>query len=866
MLGLISASIVAVTFDALEATVARVAKLESWLAWPIVVAGLGLGYKLGPDRLAAFLGVKRIWTYPPLWLAAWLGLIALVALWATVPESAAFIGMHAEATPAMCRVMFALIGLLLWAFCLFLSLSLDLSTTTTESAPRQVTQADAEIEGFQAIVGWLKDDSPIDQPDLDRFGHYPIAQRIANRLVTGKASREASIAVLGPVGSGKTSVRKLVEHELETVRSTDDIRLVPVNLWPFETREAAVNRILAALIDELKREINVIGLRGLTSDYAHAIEGFSRSWGRVARLWTTTDPSAIVQRLDDAATAIGIRLVLWVEDLERVPAEGSSPHVTAHSAVKALLHQLDELNAITVVIASTDLGARFDIEKVARFVEQMPSIDDERCARLLHQFRTGCRQELGAFIDPADPAVRSKLDQVGEWQGQDLIRAFTGTSVTSINDALVQLCRYPRQMKQALRACLDTWKPLRGEIDFDDLLAMSLLKQASPDVFELFVSHVDDLRADVESQVGKGKELRATFRKQLESKSLNDTALTVITKILDSVFPESRSARHHKPQGFAVTHPRDYWQRFLARPELQEDERDQPILEMVLLEEADEHRIDTIATLMADSVRSAPTVVFCDIYWKFANVLPLLDCVISRLTEQPSKSWGDSYPRPLVNIWNLLRGKYRSGDFDAAALFDLLTVKLEESVPKNLSLAVELEHWFATRTDDLPNWTNHHDHQDLVQGFQRRLRELLTEHYGGHPDLLAATLATGHKETLLLHACWGLDRIRRHEDSGTPMEEWDGFRDTILQAAKLDPTAVLPQLAWLICDESPTYRFSEERAERLFERDVVLDLFARHDHLEITSGPYEAVRRAARAAHRAPAPLDDPWWPRLSRG
>ena len=107
-----------------------------------------------------------------------------------------------------------------------------------------------EPETFDRLYKWVRDDSEITSPRADRFEHSRIAHRIADRLRSGNEA--PTLAVIGPLGSGKSSVRRLTERALRHDRR---VRIVPVSLWPFDSPEAAVRGILRALVQELGRHV-----------------------------------------------------------------------------------------------------------------------------------------------------------------------------------------------------------------------------------------------------------------------------------------------------------------------------------------------------------------------------------------------------------------------------------------------------------------------------------------------------------------------------------------------------------------------------------------------------------------------------------
>ena len=166
---------------------------------------------------------------------------------------------------------------------------------------------------FDALRGWLRDDSPVDTPAMDLFHHDDVARRMAERLSQSDAA--PTMALIGSLGSGKLTIGKLVEYRLRNVRH---VRLIHISLWPFDSTETAVRGILRAIIGELGRHVNVLPLVGLSDDYVTAVEKTAGRYGGIARLLRgTSDPEEVLQQFSGIACAAGLRLVLWIEDLER---------------------------------------------------------------------------------------------------------------------------------------------------------------------------------------------------------------------------------------------------------------------------------------------------------------------------------------------------------------------------------------------------------------------------------------------------------------------------------------------------------------------------------------------------------------------
>src|SRR5690606_23551316 len=89
---------------------------------------------------------------------------------------------------------------------------------------------------------------------------------------------------------------------------------------------------------------------------------------------------------------------------------------------RALLFGLSERTSIGVVTATISLQARFDTEKIARFIEELPVLEPVAAIRILQTFRQNCLAK--PFIDPALPEVRKGWAGFDTPEVQELRAAF----------------------------------------------------------------------------------------------------------------------------------------------------------------------------------------------------------------------------------------------------------------------------------------------------------------------------------------------------------------------------------------------------------------------------------------------------------
>src|SRR6266849_2754227 len=91
-------------------------------------------------------------------------------------------------------------------------------------------------------------DNPIEQPADDLLGRRSVAAVIAEEIRNVDASKGCVVAVMGPWGSGKTSLVNLVRHELAKDPS---IPVLDFNPWMFSGAEQLVNSFFRELSAQL---------------------------------------------------------------------------------------------------------------------------------------------------------------------------------------------------------------------------------------------------------------------------------------------------------------------------------------------------------------------------------------------------------------------------------------------------------------------------------------------------------------------------------------------------------------------------------------------------------------------------------------
>jgi hypothetical protein len=181
------------------------------------------------------------------------------------------------------------------------------------------------------------------------------------------------------------------------------------------------------------------------------------------------------------------------------------------------------------------------------------------------------------------------------------------TRPATLAEAVVRLTQVPRVLKQVIGHTARIWERLHGEIDFDDLVAVNVLRYGAPQVFDFLLEHIDHLReqpslADRAGGHDYQERMKAlhqdwTARMTAEDVECDWPAAAEIVRHLlphaDHMFADDDwyANQRFALQGIMIDDPTDYWRRLLH-----EDLRPGELSDQVMLRTMDEYLKNPSAT------------------------------------------------------------------------------------------------------------------------------------------------------------------------------------------------------------------------------------------------------------------------------
>jgi hypothetical protein len=285
------------------------------------------------------------------------------------------------------------------------------------------------------------------------------------------------------------------------------------------------------------------------------------------------------------------------------------------------------------------------------------------------------------------------------------------------------------------------------------------------------------------------------------------------------------------PQGLAIVAHVNYWERFLAAPEILPEESDQTILRIVrAATQADEADLVPVLQLLEHPRLWRAVNLFGANHFTTAHVTRLLQLLVERRKNEVPTTWpgyliSADEPPGLNPLYNLARDLQERGQLDGQSLVESLEKAFEQAIPANLPLADELEHWFVIAAD-VRHWFD----EPTVSALKAKFRKTLYESYVRDADKLARAL-TGCPPYLLMRLSWGLDRLRDKAFDGVPFAGWAEFARTMLESARRAPAIMLPQVASFVVrrvamsDRTDELKFDRASAARLFGESELRAVF-----------------------------------------
>ncbi|GAB5444336.1 MAG: hypothetical protein Fues2KO_46850 [Fuerstiella sp.] len=585
--------------------------LQDWLrisfAFAMCVVFTAAMFKLLTPRVGQ-LGHWR--AYPPAWLAA-------VLAWIVVAVVDVFGGFDSDGYRATVREWIGYGGGSLLLVCWYSGLWSELvqwfrrKPVEEIEEPECITLQDIENAPWEEIEAWLESDEPA---RYDFLGHQSVAHRVSFRITEGIRS----VGIVGPYGAGKTSIvswviKRLKKHSVGGRR----FFVCHHSCWGFETSASAIHDMLGSAVSKLSEEIDTFQVDSLPESYRQTFSAGGDWVETISNLvLTAPDPIEQFSRLSDLLGDIGGRLVFIVEDLDRNETRNFEIQ-----EVLAFLERLKEHCSFSFVLTGgLSSSQHIDYAKLCDHIEFLRTIQPQHSSELIARVSQRCLDnDVFQHVRLGDPNRNYEWNPLSGLLMQDY-------EEFSLPQAVASLLNTPRSLRHALGRTFSAWHTLHGEIDFNHLLAVNVLRFGAPECFQFLLRHWDRIHSPPSQRPAFGEESKRVIRRAI----LNDWNHTVenvdwnptaALRVIEFILPATEywlvddSRYGHNQTGPQYVFEERYWIRAINEAIDGDDVRDQEVIRDV------QAWLDTpgTATDLVTKLTTSPR--YADIWEHFASGL-----------------------------------------------------------------------------------------------------------------------------------------------------------------------------------------------------------------------------------------------------
>ncbi|MFJ5534111.1 P-loop NTPase fold protein [Streptomyces sp. NPDC093261] len=338
-------------------------------------------------------------------------------------------------------------------------------------------------------------DGSADAPDL--LGRQQYAQHAVALLHQVREQSESGVlALIGPWGSGKSSVLQMTIQHLENAAGAADTNrwsVAELNPWMYSDLESLTLALFSEIRAALPNGNQWSELRGKIGTFGQSISPLGKLTGLLGldsselinhiadRITGDTSASAAKRTAEAALRQAALPVLMVMDDLDRLTPQEllvvfKLIRLVGHLPNVYYLISFDEQTLLDVLqrtdlVGSNDQRAQEFLEKLIQVRLDLPAFRDRDIAAMT-------RRLLNALLDSHGVSMTADQEQ-----------RFSEAYFRHLQDRL----RTPRSIKRYFGQAGATLGSLAGEVDIVDFLIVTFLRTSEPGAYRMLVRHRAEL-------------------------------------------------------------------------------------------------------------------------------------------------------------------------------------------------------------------------------------------------------------------------------------------------------------------------------------------------------------------------------------
>lgn len=365
----------------------------------------------------------------------------------------------------------------------------------------------------------------------------------------------------------------------------------------------------------------------------------------------------------------------------------------------------------------------------------------------------------------------------------------------------------PRLLKYALRHCLLSWECLHGEVNFNDLLVLSVLRTCAPEAFNFVLTNYTDLRnldgiRDSNEREKASKRCEAKWVECTKNVPWNEIAAKKLVQFMFYAWREGyANPRKVKPkQGVQECTPTDYLNRVIAGIIPDTEVRDQEVIKAIdAWRKTPDNPLymfkekSLYLNLLDDAKFSVRFEHFSERLLKGHEIRSIASEVITLAIKKYGKfAHVDAIPG-FIPLWRLAIREPISPETHQAWVLGEVT----KAIPICLRFANDIYYYWRTNREDEINT------KAIRSASRPQIITYAKSCFGDKPKLFLEVLDPKFMYTSY-HFCFHFSTLDEG-GAGFSHPDWIWFSNLLLDAAKIDPQCIIPQIVCFVTDEQHSF-------------------------------------------------------------
>ncbi len=375
---------------------------------------------------------------------------------------------------------------------------------------------------IETVNTWA--DSPLIDPKKDCLGYASFANYLADSICKMTLTEGFVIAVYGSCCSGKSTLLNFLIHYLKHKPEEERPIIISFNPWLF----SGYKDITRSFFEQLQNVLSQVksmpkGLKERIADFAKVISEIPLPYTETVKPVATLlddkekETSEFKQEVEDKLVQQQQRIVITIDDIERLPAEDIRQLFRIFSAIPNFTNVVyfltfDKEVIIKTIAEDKEIDKDTYLQKIINVAFDLPAPE-----------KTSLRKLLFEKLDSIFSNTESQLFDQTRWS--DIYLLGIDHFITNIHDIV--------RLTNTLRV---TYPSLKSEVNLVDFVAIESLRVFCPIIYNIIGQNPHAFIGKIDSSVNKLENLYHAWIAQLPTKDKQP-----IKNILMHLFPKFQS-------------------------------------------------------------------------------------------------------------------------------------------------------------------------------------------------------------------------------------------------------------------------------------------------------------------------------------